>query len=325
MTTKNELNWDDEDKPRLKLPAKLGKITGYGFLGIVVALFIYFVGGMILIHTISDNPDFQAEQVNPGESRAVAIAAALIERETLQNRWTANDPFFMPGYLLDNMPNYQQGIIYALSRFAIEMSDQMGRTRGSSQVDKDLDKAAGLLKYPGNVWIFDLSTSWAPTAPSDSQYKSARKSLIAYNDRLAAGDAIFDRRADNLMATVDRFATDLGSASAIIDQHLAKSKPWFMDREVDDIFYNTKGKLYAYYLLLRELGLDFEKVIRDKDVGNAWAQMLSSLRSSAELDPLIIVNGSPDGLYFPSHLAVQGFYLLRARTQLREIANILQK
>ena len=31
--------------------------------------------------------------------------------------WTANDPFFLPGAVLDNMPNYQQGIIYALSRF----------------------------------------------------------------------------------------------------------------------------------------------------------------------------------------------------------------
>jgi hypothetical protein len=32
---------------------------------------------------------------------------------------------------------------------------------------------------------------------------------------------------------------------------------------------------------------------------------------------------SGDGLFVPSHLEVQGFYLLRARTQLREVANIL--
>ena len=52
--------------------------------------------------------------------------------------------------------------------------------------------------------------------------------------------------------------------------------------------------------------------------------MLFSLRQAAELDPLIIVNGAPDAAFMPSHLPAQGFYLLRARTQLREISNVLQ-
>jgi hypothetical protein len=45
----------------------------------------------------------------------------------------------------------------------------------------------------------------------------------------------------------------------------------------------------------------------------------------ATLRPLVIINGRPDGLFLPNHLAVEGFYLLRARTQLREITNILAK
>ena len=39
----------------------------------------------------------------------------------------------------------------------------------------------------------------------------------------------------------------------------------------------------------------------------------------------IVMNGAPDGLLFPSHLAAQGFYVLRARAQLREITNVLLK
>jgi hypothetical protein len=71
--------------------------------------------------------------------------------------------------------------------------------------------------------------------------------------------------------------------------------------------------------------VDFDKVIRDRDIATAWERMLNSLNAAAALDPLVVVNGAPDGLYWPSHLAVQGFYLLRARTQLREIITILQK
>ena len=90
------------------------------------------------------------------------------------------------------MPNYQQGIIYALSRFTAEMGDQIGRSRGSSQMDPDLDRATGLLRYPGTIWLFDLSTSWAPTASSESQYRAAARALRSYNERVAAGTAPFD-------------------------------------------------------------------------------------------------------------------------------------
>ena len=48
------------------------------------------------------------------------------------------------------------------------------------------------------------------------------------------------------------------------------------------------------------------------------ARALESLREAAQLDPLIVTNGSPDGIFPNSHLTAQGFYLLRARTQLRE-------
>jgi len=53
--------------------------------------------------------------------------------------------------------------------------------------------------------------------------------------------------------------------------------------------------------------------------------MLASFRAAAGLQPWVIVNGAPDSQLLPSHLASQGFFLLRARTQLREITNILLK
>ena len=254
------------------------------------------------------------------------MAAALIDREVNQNGWPANDPFFLPGTVLDNMPNYQTGIIQALGRFAVEMVDQIGRTRGSSQADPDLDKAAGLLKYAPNVWIFDFSTSLAPTASSESQYRAARRALLAYNEKLMSNKAVFERRTDNLLATLDRFAADIGSVSAIIDQQISDHSGDFIDFHADDVFYNAKGKMYAYALLFRALGRDFAKVIEDRDL----KAMPGSRRRRASWRPAPCIpwwssNGRPDGMFVPNHLAVEGFYLMRARTQLREITNILAK
>jgi hypothetical protein len=53
--------------------------------------------------------------------------------------------------------------------------------------------------------------------------------------------------------------------------------------------------------------------------------MLESFRIGATLQPWVIVNGAPDSQFLPSHLVAQGFYLMRARTQLREVADILRK
>ncbi len=296
-------------------------LRGFGIF--LVAALLYYPAGMIYIHKIDDSLDLGVT-IEDGESLSVAVAAALIERETDTNRWTANDPFFLPGAALDNMPNFQRGIVYALSRFAIEMSDQIGRIRGSSQVDADLDNAAGRLKYPGDIWYFDFATSLAPTSTSEEQYRSARRAFLSYNKRLAAGEAKFERRADNLQATLERIASDLGSQSAGID-HAIGNGGWLIDFEADDIFFQTKGRLYGYYHLLNAFRVDFSRIIKERELGPAWDLMLASMRHAAEMDPLVVVNGAPDGQMLPSHLAAQGFYLLRARTQLKEIANILLK
>ncbi|WP_135081814.1 DUF2333 family protein [Terasakiella sp. SH-1] len=314
-------------RPNFSLPSSSGTSTTFLLrLGgaVVLLALLYYPVGMALIHTIDDDIELSGE-VQPAQSQSVAVAAKLIERETDIHPWVANDPWFLPGAALDNMPNFQQGIVYALSRFAIEMSDQIGRTRGSSEVDKDLDKAAGLLKYAGDVWVFDLSVSLAPTAPSDAQYRAARKSLLSYNERLARGEAVFDVRADNLETTLERIAADLGSGSAVIDKYISENSGAFIDFHADDIYYRNKGRLYAYYLLLTALRSDFQNVIMEKDVVKAWDQMLASLKSAAIAQPLIVVNADPDSFWRPSHLTAQGFYLLRARTQMKEVANILLK
>ncbi|PCJ68866.1 MAG: hypothetical protein COA62_13655 [Rhodobiaceae bacterium] len=296
-------------------------------LGLLAFFTLYYAVGAVWIHDIEDNADFQppAAEFAPGGSHAVAMVAALIDREVDQKRWTSNDPWFVPSTLLDNMPNYQQGIISALARFSFELTDQLGRTRGSSQTDPDLQSASGLLQYAGDVWVWDPKVSLLPRASSEAQYSEARKALLNYNRRLAAGEAVFERRGDNLMATLDRIALDIGSSSASLDNAVVERSGNLFDFSADDQFYNVKGQLYAYYLLIKALGQDFDKLITERELNGAWEQMLDSLRKAAQLSPMVVVNGAPDGQLLPSHLAAQGFYLLRARTQLREITNILLK
>jgi hypothetical protein len=49
------------------------------------------------------------------------------------------------------------------------------------------------------------------------------------------------------------------------------------------------------------------------------AQFSSALR----IQPFIISNGREDGFLFPSHLTTMGFYILRVRSNLVDISNVL--
>jgi hypothetical protein len=300
-------------------------IWRWGWRVLLVIVLLYYPVGALIIHNIDDDPQFAARSVTAGESNAVAVAAELVTREVDVHSWTPMLPFFTPAGILDNMPNYQRGIMAALGRFSTELMDQLGRTRGSSQTDRDLEQARGFLNEQPNVWIWQPSVSIWPSATSAQKYRAGRDRLLSYNKRLAAGQAVFERRADNLQALLDRIANDHGSDSAVIDQHIIEQAGNLFDMRCDDIFYFNKGRLYANYLLMRELGKDFDPVIREKGLTNAWNATVETFRVAAELHPWIVWNGYPDGLLLPNHLAAQGFYLLRARTQLREITAILLK
>lgn len=308
---------------KLKSLPRLVALTIVAIIAFIVL--VYYPVGMIWVQKIDDSSNLQIS-IPEGDksSRSVAMAIALIDREVNQHRWTPSDPLIFPGSMLVRMPAFQRGIMVSLARFAIEMSDQIGRTRGSSQTDPDLQKAAGLLNYSPSVWMFDFSTSWLPTASSPTQYRSGMEALKRYNERLKNGQAAFERRSDNLLDTLERIASDLGSSSAALAEQV-EGGSGFMFLTSADLYYHTKGRMYANYLILRELEKDFANVIEEKQLQQAWSQMLDSLKAGMKLDNFVVFNAAPDAQFFPNHLAAQGFFLMRARTQIREITNILLK
>jgi len=307
---------------------KLVMVSGSTWRKIVafvpIILVFYILIGMIVANRIDDDLELNISTPRGG-SKAVAAVTFLVEREAKHHNWTPNDPIFMPGWWIDNTPNFQKGIIGALSRFGFELRDQLGRRRGSSAVDEALEQAAGNLAKEPDRWVMDLSMSLLPTTASDAYFREAAKGLKDYNDRLELGSAIFERRTDNLLATLDRISLDLGASSAALEEYIGKNAGGILpDYQADDLFYQTKGQVYAYTVILQALKEDFSKIITDRELTKLFDDLLQSLTDAASLDPVVVFNGAADGIW-ANHLSMQGFYLLRARTQLKEVANILLK
>lgn len=306
----------------------LGTVSGSTWrkvaVGTPVAFFVYILVGMPIANRIDDTLAVDSV-APPGGSATVSAVTYLVRREVVNHNWTPNDPFIYPGWWIDNTPNFQKGIIGAVSRFSFEMRDQLGRRRGSSSVDENLEKAASNLSIEPERWIINFPTSLLPTQPSDQYYREALEQLDTYNAQLGTGQSVFDRRSDNLLATLDRIALDLGASSASLDSYIGDHAGGVLpDFGADDLFYQVKGQVYAYTIILKAIRKDFSDVIEDREIAALYDDLLKSMSSAATLDPWVVTNGAVDGL-INNHLSAQGFYLLRARTQLREVSNILLK
>lgn len=296
----------------------------YAALALILIVPSYYLVGAWTTYRINDDLRYAAPQAPAQASQTVANIAGLITREVDETAWSPNTPPFAPAALLrfgGNMPNFQAGLARALSMVVVELEGRVGRLRGTGAADEDLGEAREGLSRRPETWILNP----LPTSSADGEYRRARDALLRYNGRLQRGDAVFDERADNLLGVLDRIALDIGAASDETERQIIVGRRVFIDRRADKIFYFNKGKAYAYYIVALGLRRDFAEVITERRVARIYDAMVEDLARAAGLQPMVVQNASPEALMMPNHLAVQGFYLLRARAKLREITDILAK
>lgn len=264
-------------------------------------------------------------------SYIVMVSADLVDFNVNQNAWISsmlankvgffgipwkNTPYF------DNKAAFQLGINQVLRRTTTELVDTLGRVRGTSQVDQNLQDARTDLAYPEDAWYISFS---GPVRPTPSVYREAVGSLRTFNENLGRCQTSFDARSDNLLEFLDRIANDIGSTSDILRARLEQSNAGWFDPRADDRFWFAYGQLYAYYGILQAARSDFAAVVAERNLNAIWQRMIDQLRSALNMQPAIVSNGHEASAIFPSHLATMGFYLLRVRSNLVEIRSVLDR
>jgi hypothetical protein len=171
-----------------------------------------------------------------------------------------------PHAFLDNKASFQRGVNQAVRRTAVELVDSLGRVRGTSGINNDLQNARGNLQFDEYSWYFGLNP-FGPKTPTPSYYRSAIESLRKFNTDLASCNAVFDGRADNLIQFIDRIANDLGSTSDMLAERSANHARGWFDTRADDRFWFAYGQLYGYYAILSAAQSDFSRVVAERNLG----------------------------------------------------------
>ena len=273
------------------------------------------------------------EEQSCQRSLIVDATAGLVDFNVNQNAWLSSMILYKLGLFglawdktpfFDNKASFQRGVNQAIRRTTVELVDTLGRVRGTSQIDPNLQAARGNLQFDESTWYFSLSP-FGPKTPTPSFYRAAIKDLNAFNDRLEKCEAVFDARADNLLQFVDRIAYDIGATSAILRERSENYNSGWFDTRADDRFWFAYGQLYGYHSILTAARADFRDVIAQRRLKPLWSELEEQLRASLSIQPTIISNGAESGWLMPSHLATLGFYVLRVRSNLVEIRLVLDR
>ena len=254
----------------------------------------------------------------------------------------AND-HLPPGVWLDNMPNFEEGVVIQLRDFALVMRNDLSRAQSQSNEDQDLVEVQGQLQIDTRSW-------WFPSA--EGAYHSAADHLQNYVARLGGGladgsgaDAQFYARADNLSEWLGLVQKRLGSLTQALSQSV-KNNPLKVDggtdaampaapaapergpnqttnwKQRDDVFYEARGQSWALIHLLKAAQVDFADVLAKKNATVSMANIVRELDATQDTiwSPLIL-NGDGFGIV-ANHSLVMAAYLARANAaviQLREL------
>ncbi len=321
---------------------------------VIVVLLLLIIGYSHLTWTTQRwtgwNPDYVAglsldeNSVSAGEklggegsstcapSAMVQVTGALIDFNINQNRWVPSLPLYKSGFFgldwkytpfMDNKAAFQLGINQATRRTAIELVDRLGRVRGTSSVNANLQKARESANYREDAWV--ITFAWPFIQPStSSRLNEARKHFRDFNVELATCSADFDARADNLLQFLDRVTSDIGGTSDILQSRMELSNFTGFDRRADDRFWFTYGQLYAYHGILTAARNDFRKVFQQRNLDALWVRIDKQLSNALNVNPFMVVNGSPSSI-IKSHLETIGFDLLRVRSNLVELRDVLDR
>lgn len=207
-------------------------------------------------------------------------SSALIEiAETLLHKpggFLSND-VFLPGVLLDNIPNWEYGALIALRDATTALRNHISRSQTQSREDPDW--------HGRNHFLFRSQIWQLPS--SESEYEEGMEALVRYRERLLKREASFYARADNLRQYLEVLEKRLGDLSNRLSAStgevpksvearrpgLAKT-PWML---IDDVFFEARGYTWAAMHILKAIEFDFRDILGNKTALVSLQQVILEL------------------------------------------------
>lgn len=310
------------------------------YLFVVLVLGIYWSSTPVLFDVRAQSSQRLSQNQLQPATGATTTTTLILVAEALLNKpggYISND-IAPPGIWLDNMPNWEYGVLIQVRDMSKAMREAFSRSQSQSREDVDLILAEPRFNFDNDSWIFPAT---------ESQYGEAIRYLDRYLERLASeeGDAQFFARADNLNYWLSTVETRLGNLSQRLSASVGQQRlntdlsgdpdvprslsapgdtmiktPW---SELDDVLFEARGSAWALIHFLKAIEVDFADVLEKKNALVSLRQIIRELEGTQQTiySPMIL-NGSGFGI-LPNHSLVMASYISRANAAIIDLRRLL--
>jgi hypothetical protein len=293
------------------------------------ALLLIWICGNLALHFGQEHHDQLGYDINatfppdkpivPGEIYASTLAALMSHELDTGFGWRPND-FFLWGPKVgpDNNSDRQLGIIQAVRETTRIFKDHLTKV-SSNQYDPNLVIADTDFRNDAEKWIL-------PSA--ESKYDDGIKHLRMYVAGLHTtppDSRELNTRAVELIRLIQTWTDLLGDAHANLYRMTKDDGSAIHSRDCDHYFYHSQGYAHVMYHMMRALEREYAGQIKDDPVlKTLFDDSIDALGKAAVMKPLIVMDGSPDGL-FANHRRNLDAYINEARQKMYSIREELQR
>lgn len=255
----------------------------------------------------------------PGEIYATTLAEIVDHELDGGFGWRPNDFFLWgPRVMADNNANRQLGIIMAVRETMRVFKDHLTKI-SSNEYDPNLVIADTDFRNDARKWML-------PSA--ESKYEDGVRHLRMYVAGLHTNPPVsreLNQRNMELIRLFQAWTDLLGDGHAMLYMTRKPDGSPIYPWNDDDYFYHAQGYAHVMYYMMLAVRREYSQTQKTKPVlATLMDESIEPLERAATMKPVIILNGSPDGI-MANHRRNLDAYINEARQKMYSIREELQQ
>ena len=293
------------------------------------ALFLIWLGGSLALHfgqKYHDRLGYDIDQqfppdkpTVPGEIYASTLAAIMDHELHTGFGWRPNDLWFWgPKVGADNNADRQLGIIQAVRETVRIFKDHLTKV-SSNQYDPNLVIADTDFRNDALKWILP-----SPEGKYDDGIEHLRM-YVAGLHTTPPDSRELNTRAVELISLLQTWTDLLGDAHANLYRTTKDDGSAVHSWDCDHYFYHAQGYTHVMYHMMQAIEREYSGQFKDDPVLKTLLDdAIDALGKAAVMKPLIVLNGSPDGI-FANHRRNLDGYVTEARQKMLSLREELER
>lgn len=322
---------------------------GFALLMATICIYISRMPQIFDVNQVARQAAIDRGHISPDSTRRLPTGYTTVYSVIHLTNWMLdkpggylyNDRLFLPRYFIDNMPNFEYGMVVQLRDMVLSLRQEFSRSRAQSVERDDLIRAHGFFSFDHNRWLVpstesqyragvrlleEYLESLTKTGPDAGQFvarqdvlegwlRQQQRRLGTFGVRLRQNAGVYEF--NPMIDTTDDEFADLPGFD-FLNQRIT---PW---HKRDDVFYEIRGSVFVLYHTMLAIRTDFEPMLNDFQAMGIMNRILSELHTASQpmISP-VVLNGREYG-FLHNHSLTMAAHIAKAHLAIQDLRVLLR-